>query len=226
MTTDHPEKVSQAVEHLRASRDVHLEIQMAAIQADAGNVYVEDLLVMAALQRSIALLEGFAVLVYANNPPCALPLIRFQLDSAMRLAACELAAPSDVHEALMADTPLGRVKGHDGRALTDRRLHEHLSLRFPWVSKLYKCVCGHIHFSSPHLLAPVASFPGDRVMTLEMGNPAGPRWVSVHWLEAIEAMRLTTDLLLQVCGSWVTHKKVRSKRGSIESDQPDRDGGT
>lgn len=203
-------RLSQRIAHLRNAHDVHLQIGSAAIKA-APAIWAEDLLVLAALNRSLSLIDGFSRLVEADNPICAIPLIRFQLDSVLRLAACELGDAPSILKALLEGTPLGKVKGRDGKPLTDTRLHEHLSTRVSWVGSVYKAVSGHVHFSSPHLMACVAAVTDDtRTVQFAVSGPPGAQWKPEYWDEAVEAMVATTDLLLKACGSWAAAKADRA----------------
>ena len=55
-----------------------------------SDLFQFDLLVSAVLNRSLALMNGFQLLIINNNYICAAHLVRLHLDSLMRLSAAWL----------------------------------------------------------------------------------------------------------------------------------------
>src|SRR2546427_10538241 len=71
--------------------------------------------VAAALNRSLSLVLGFCDLI-PDNYICAAPLIRLQLDSAVRFSALWLVAdPKDFAKRVSSGKPIRKLKDRDGQ---------------------------------------------------------------------------------------------------------------
>ncbi|MEE8585996.1 MAG: hypothetical protein V3T83_14220, partial [Acidobacteriota bacterium] len=108
------------------------------------------------LQRSRHLVEAFALLIAQRNLTACGAIIRMQLDSLMRLYACSLVAdPMELWEVLNSGVRWGTVRSATGEPLSDKYLHEQLSLKYAWASGLYARMSGYVHLSTPHLDATI-----------------------------------------------------------------------
>jgi len=105
-------------------------------------------LAVAGVQRSAFLTAGFCDMIQARNPFCALPIIRLELDTAMRMHAAWMV--SDMRGLLRSieDDSLRNMKDVDGKKLTDERLHTELARSFPCASRLYRVTSGEVHLST------------------------------------------------------------------------------
>lgn len=81
---------SDVVATLASFREEHLALLRQATADGPDRLHAEDHLVIAALLRSLANIDGFLAMVDQGNKFCAIPIVRSQLDSAMRIFACTL----------------------------------------------------------------------------------------------------------------------------------------
>ena len=56
-----------------------------AIAIGMNNIHAEDHLVIAALRRALDNIRGMDAMVYQKNQFCGMPIVRFQIDTAMTL---------------------------------------------------------------------------------------------------------------------------------------------
>ena len=109
-------------------------------------------LVLAALIRSQSTIVGFLAMIEQRNKQCAQPMIRFQLDSAMRLIACLIAKePEELIRHILDGGKPSKFKDIDGVPLNDYRLHTRLSDEYPEASRVYEDTSGYVHLSQHHL---------------------------------------------------------------------------
>lgn len=209
-----PRTVVDRIAHLRSSYKEHLRLLQEILGADRGNLFGVDLVIIAVIQRSLSLIDGFTVMVERRNVLCAAPLLRLQLDSVMRLYACCLVDdPHSIALRLLEGHPLSKAKSKDGHALTDKYLHGEVSKLYPWASRVYTATSSFVHLSMPHMLAPVTALDdSERSMNIAVGM-RGREWKETEMLEALEGFIEATTSLLHLCYSWlVTKKKAAEDR--------------
>ncbi len=160
------------------------------------------LLVIAALRRSDSLLQAFVSLVDAQNRFSAIPLIRMQLDSAMRVHACSIVPDSDsfVKHVLKGGEPR---KYPFKPQLSDSYLHGLLTHSYPHTTDLYRETNGYVHLSNHHLFG-VFDWKG-----LQRGEFALTDTEALHsWPEELRksdvvSMLWATEVLTEECKSLV-----------------------
>lgn len=103
-------------------------------------------------RRALALSSGFRLMVEQRNSLCALPIVRMQLDTALRLYAGFFVTD---HQTFCYDVIHGkqidRLQSDDGKPMKDRYLLERVAKRNSWIVDVYKFTSGHIHFSNRHI---------------------------------------------------------------------------
>jgi hypothetical protein len=111
-----------------------------------------DLFAMGIARRSLALSSGFRSMVEQRNSLCALPMVRMQLDTALRLYAGFFTRN---HQSFCRDVIAGkqidRLKSDNGQLMKDSYLRDRVAKRNPWIVDVYKMTSGHIHFSDRHI---------------------------------------------------------------------------
>jgi hypothetical protein len=225
--TDHgqpglPKQVAKRVASLRATRKDHLRLAEKVLRADGGNLFGVDFVVLAVLQRSLSLIDGFTLMLERRNALCAAPLIRLQIDSLLRLYACWLVHdPHAIAEKLLRGVPLSKVRSRDGQGLTDAYLRRKACERYPWVTRVYEKTSGFIHLSAAHMIAPVTGVhPNERSLDMCVGSFAR-EWREDEMVEAIDASAEATNSLLHLCDSWVfTKENARRDREAREGLAP------
>jgi hypothetical protein len=177
------------------------------------------MLALAAARRAAALADAFVAMVRAENPLAAIPLVRMQLDTAMRFNARSLAEnPDKLLEQFETEEPWSKLKARDGRSqLTDRYLHEQLAGRFPWASRVYKATSGFVHFSGPALLQAITERSpdgagGERVK-FDLG-PKGRPWTRFEQQECADAFLAATDAVSVLIEEWKEDKPRLSDAGA------------
>lgn len=209
-----PKGVTARIKHLRAAKPTHLQMWKKICLADEGGFFAIDMGAWAALYRSIALIDGFTLLVERRNFLAAVPLLRLQVDSIIRLYAFWLVqTPSDILAPLLKGEPLKKYKAKDGHPLTDRYLHEQASKLYPWLSDVYVATSGFVHLSTPHMFAPMYSLDEKAAsIGISIGKNAGRKWRSNEILAPVEAFITATECLLNLCAGWLQTKVKGAQR--------------
>jgi hypothetical protein len=129
----------------------HADAGMAHMQSCEGLFTGKDLVTSMMLNRSVNLLDGFAVMIERKNLVTAGPLVRIQLDNCLRFFALTLVEnPNRVAERVIFGERLNALHARDGKQLSDAYLTKKFSKRFPWCRKLYNDGSGEVHLSQRH----------------------------------------------------------------------------
>lgn len=202
-----PEKVVARLNHLRQSRDLHLEVAQKIMQADGAKLFGIDLAAFAVLNRSLALMDGFALLVEHRNPLCAIPLVRFQVDSVLRFFALSLVDnPHEMAQPLLEGTPFNQIKSRGGKNLSDSYLAREADKLFPGIARVYKESCAYVHLSKGAMLQTVISVDsGSR--SVEFGIGGGRVWNEQEMNDTIDTFTRATKILIQLCVWWFQQKE-------------------
>lgn len=175
-------------------------------------IHALDLLAAAALNRAVSLLRAFCMLLRERNYETAAAVVRLQLDTALRLYAGTLVEDADAFaERVIQGERVSDIKGRDGKRLSDRRLVCNLSeeLGLPWVTNLYDRTCGWVHFSRAHILATVKDLGEEGAFELRVGGTS-THVPQKRQLEAIDACRRSTGLVVHVVRSWISQRDAAS----------------
>jgi hypothetical protein len=107
---------------------------------------------LASLRRSLDNASGMLAMAEQRNIFCGMPIIRFQIDTAMNLFA---RTPVDDVAAFMRHIAEGKerrdFKDRSGKKLTAACLHKQLNTKHEEVSNLYEETSGYVHFLRHHL---------------------------------------------------------------------------
>ena len=160
------------------------------------------MLLLAAAKRSVALPEGFSAMIRARNFHEAAPMVRMQLDTALRVAALRFVP--DLHAyaaAVMEGTAVYKLKDDTGARLTDHRLLERLAETFPWVTTVYRDASAFVHLSARHLWTSIAALDEAEHIVVFQISPQDPARVTEDsYYEAVDAfhqcLRLAKGLIL------------------------------
>lgn len=110
-----------------------------------------DLLLIAALNRTVNLSKAFTTLIRDKNFIAAAPLVRINLDSLMRLRAARI-AELDLHNftlKVMGGEHIRRMKDKTGQFMTDKYLIDELCTieGMSWVKNVYEAGNSYVHFA-------------------------------------------------------------------------------
>jgi len=111
-----------------------------------------DFFGMGVARRSLAMSSGFRSMIEQRNALCALPMVRMQLDTVLRLYAAYFVTD---HQKFCRDVLGGKqidhMKSDDGKLMKDSYLRDRVAQRNPWVVNVYKLTSGWVHLSSRHI---------------------------------------------------------------------------
>lgn len=174
------------------------------VAADQDRLTAEGHLVAAALIRSLALTEGFLSMVEQANRFAAVPLIRMQLDSAMRVLACSLVTdPFDFARHILEGGRPSQYTSRDGVRLFDAFLLDELAKRTPHVRDIYEETSGFVHLSRHHLFGVVdvdKVFSDQKIVFHEYQSI--PPWSEADRKSAILLFSWASEVLLDMCKDW------------------------
>jgi hypothetical protein len=123
-----------------------------AIAIGVSHINGEDHLVIAALRRALDNIQGMLAMVDQRNMFCGMPIVRFQIDTALTLFGRRLIADVDDYVThMMMGNERRRYRDRENREMTDAYLHRKLTGDHEHTSDLYSESSGFIHFSTHHL---------------------------------------------------------------------------
>jgi hypothetical protein len=115
--------IRKQIAELRARHGEHLILGSAFLGSKGSALYKLDVLAIAVLDRSLALLRGFCDLVEGRNMIAAAPLLRCQLDNGLRFLAPSLVAdPHDFAEKVARGIAVRKIKDRGGKLMVDSYL--------------------------------------------------------------------------------------------------------
>lgn len=212
--------IDHALAKLEDRRDQMLDLASQMMRAHDGALYELDLLFVAVMKRTSAQFAGFAAMVRARNYLCAAPMVRIQLDSALRVSAGLLVdSPHAFAVDILKGTPVRKMKSRDGKAMTDAYLVEKLSEKFPWVSQVYKKASGFIHLSEEHFFRSAAGVDDATGEIAFQISPADDSLPAEAYAEMIGAFGGAIDILLELISSWIFAKANPEKNARLRAAQ-------
>ncbi len=207
------------LKELESLLNAHSEKGMTMMKADNAAIFALDFLAIAVYKRSMSLISGFILMLKNKNFICAAPLVRLQLDNALRFYATSLVEnPHDLATKFIGGTPIKEFRDREsGKKLSDYYLVEKLSEQFNWMTRVYKETSGYVHLSEKHFFNATtvnsnvkAGFNisvgiEDSLVTLE------------DRVDAVDAMIAITKVVLWLLDSWTyTKESVGIKRQNMK----------
>jgi hypothetical protein len=206
----HSEETEAALGRLMTRRQSVLATAHKMMKVDGGNLYPMDLFAIGAANRAVSLIDGFQTLVAARNMVCARALLRLQIDTALRFAACTLV--EDTNEfvrAVMDSERIDRLKDREGNRLTDRYLVDKFKTEAPWLPEVYKRTSGYVHLSGAHLFSAVNRIEEEARTISWAITSRHDNFPDGSWQELVECSCECVDLFGRFLGSWVTFKETK-----------------
>lgn len=147
-------KLAQYINQLSLSYVKFTKLGEDIAHANNQAPYIIDSFAYSVINRTIQLTQGYITLVNTNNYIAAIPLIRLQLDNALRFFAIfQVIDANDFFLYLMDGKPINCYKGHTGDKLSDSYLAKKLDAISPGIFRLYKEISDYIHLSCQHVHA-------------------------------------------------------------------------
>lgn len=132
------------------------------------DLYMEDLYLFAAVDKSLKLIDSFLFALKERNITVLAALTRIQMDCVLRTYATTLVGDSSAfcEKVLLKNTLVNQEVDVNNKHLTDKYLCNSLSkiLRLP-LYELYQKVCGYVHFS-PSSFHNMARTSGDNGISM------------------------------------------------------------
>lgn len=162
-----------------------------------ADMYVLDLIMIAALKRTLSLARGFQALVVSKNMTCVRAMIRMQLDTISRLLAYTyVSEPSELAKEVISGVPLNKFKCRDGHKLQDRYLIEKMAKQYPWVTEAYKYTSGYVHFSEKQLFDSIKSIGDGSLGKVSFDIRADDLYFPEEsWIEAVSCFNEMLSIL-------------------------------
>lgn len=113
-----------------------------------------DIYCISTLNRTFNILCGFIDLMKADNFISAIPLIRIQIDSLLRLYAIKTTDnQNEFIEKVLNGEQINRFKSKDNKLLSDSYLASEVSKlkTFEWVKRIYLAGNNYIHLTDKHI---------------------------------------------------------------------------
>lgn len=200
------QQFAERIERLKKIDQEVVELAMAIMKADAGRFYNLDFLILAALNRSRVNIHGFKNLIELNNYFAAIPFVRMQLDSALRLFATTLVDnPSELAKKILDGESIRKIKDRSGSKMTDAYLLGLFSKTEPWVEKVYDSGSGFIHLSNKHIFGLFSESGDNGVFQVAIG-PTQSNIPDGFRIEAVAAITHITKLIINLCTRWLDEK--------------------
>lgn len=194
------EPLSTFIDSLAALRDEQFDLLKRCTSKEGIPAGALQHLIIAALRRSTSLIEGFLALADMKNKFCAVPLIRMQLDSAMRVHASRLVNdPAAFVEHILKGGEPRKFKHCPTLDLRDCELHRRLTEKYPLTSDLYRDTNGYVHLSKQHLFE-IFDWEGLRSGDFELTDfDALPPWPETDLKGCFLQMIWATHVLTEEC---------------------------
>lgn len=206
------DQVKSILKDLQGYQDKHIQVGRSLLST--GSVmYHLDMLAIASLNRSLQLTAGFCTLVEAENFLAAAPLLRLELDTALRFfAATSVSDPHIFVVNILNGIPVRKQKDSSGKFMTDQYLVAKVSANNSWVKDVYEHTSGYVHLSEKHMVnsMQLSGDQGYMDMKISRQDTFVPDEI---YQEAIEAFQASADLLFGYIEDWVEMKSNFSSSG-------------
>lgn len=152
-------------------------------------------------RRAIALSSGFRTMVKECNSLCAMPIVRMQLDTTIRLYAGFFV---EDHQQFCRDVLEGKqidkIKSDEKELMRDKYLVERVAKINPWMTDVYKRTSGYIHFSHNHIQEALR-IGNNNDATMVIGPNDSDREPK-HFLELMQCMLHLNEIINFALQDW------------------------
>jgi hypothetical protein len=203
------EIIKERLEQLNELLKAHPNKGLAMMKARNAALFPLDFLAVAVYKRSMSLISGFSMMIDQKNFVCAAPLVRLQLDNALRFYAASLVdKPNDLAIGFISGKPIKEFRDKaNGKKLTDSYLVEKLSETFEWMTKVYKETSGYIHLSEKHFFNTIKRDNAGFSISVGVSDSS---ITDKERLYAIDTMIAITNVVLWLIDSWTY---IKDKKG-------------
>jgi hypothetical protein len=208
-------KLESLINELSGYAKKMVDLSGEIINADNQNMYTMDLLSSAIANRAIQLNDGFHLLVKDNNYLCAIPLIRLQLDNALRFYAFYLVSNREkLFSHFIDGKPINQFRDRKNNFLSDNYLATNLDKLFNGVLNIYKNTSSHIHLSDQHLFATKQLRNTNlQPLRLAIGPKTDPFTIEIK-VDFTHTMNEVNKLVLILLNQWNIEKNQKADRAN------------
>jgi hypothetical protein len=140
-------------------------------------------------RRALALSSGFRSMVEQRNSLCALPIVRMQLDTSLRLYAGFFVSDHQKFcKEVFHGAQINKMKSHNGSVMTDKYLVDEVTKINHWMIDVYKFTSGYIHFSNSHILEALRKNENETMNAKMVIGPADFDREPKHFLEPMRCV--------------------------------------
>lgn len=200
------ETLKEYLSKLERTEAIHIHKAQELLEAYGRKFYPLDLLFLAAINRSRSYTGAFLELMKKENYLAAVPMIRQQVDSILRLSASRLVKnPHEFAQRVLAGEAIRKIKDMHGNKMTDAYLLTTFKHENPWIEGVYSAGSGFIHLSEKHIFGILTDINDDGVFNICISEtqsfvPEGNR------IEAVEAFYQSVMSIFELCDSWIFTK--------------------
>ena len=167
-----------------------------------------DLFALGALKRSVSTAAAMIMMVEARNMVCARTLLRTHLDTSLRFSAAWLVEkPHEFATEVLRGDRIDRMKGRDGKKLTDAHLVATHSGEIPWLPEVYARLSGYVHFSGSHIFDSVSNLEEDGLLEFVV-TAEDLKFPDASWIEVLECFRAATAILVRYLDGYRVTKRM------------------
>jgi hypothetical protein len=198
-------QLSDLNDALASMEGEHMDLLRKALPADSAPADPTRHLVVAALRRSLDNIKGFRAMADQRNIYCGMPIVRFQIDTAMFLFARTIV--KDVTDFMSHVAEGKQVSDYEyfpNKKLSDSFLHQQLTKKYPLMSDLYKEASGFVHFSWEHIhrVLDLTRFEQTQESTFKKLDDVTAGWDEEELRGAVTCFLWATNAILDECHDW------------------------
>lgn len=176
-------------------RQALLKLGRSVIGKDGDPFFPLDLMAYGALKRSVSTSAAIIMMVEAWNMVCARTLLRTHIDTSLRFSAAWLVEkPHEFASEVLKGERIDKMRGSDGKKLSDAHLVATRSADHPWLPKVYASLSGYVHFSGSHIFDSVCALEDDGTIQFAL-TAEDVRFPEFSWIEVLECFREATAIL-------------------------------
>ncbi|HIF6145952.1 TPA: hypothetical protein ACX3IV_002965, partial [Vibrio parahaemolyticus] len=180
-----------------------LNVAMEILKAQGGAFYPQDMLFLAAINRSKSQTSAFLQLMKADNYLAAVPMIRMQVDTILRLSATKLVnKPNELAEKMLSGKSIRSIEDRYGNKMTDAYLLSKFKNEKEWLERVYKAGCGFIHLSEKHMFGIFSNTSNDESFEICISDTQ--HFIPEEFrIEALEAFYQSILGICELCEDYV-----------------------
>jgi hypothetical protein len=203
--------LSELIPALAAMEKEHVQFFRAAMPRNGVPADALSHMVIACLRRSLDNIRGFLAMADQRNIFCGMPIMRFQIDTAMFLFARTIVSDvTDLMRHVAEGKRLSDYEYQPKKKLSDSYLHQELTKKHPVTSDLYKEASGYVHFSKQHLhrVLDLERFKETQEVVFKDVDQPTAGWNDQELRGAMVCFLWATDAILAECKEWMESKQL------------------